>query len=114
MLSEALAIDVNHQDRDALPAPLLQLLELLAAGLDRLAADGTARDAYRLRHLGQDLLIFPRRNTAQQRAQHMLAESPICAEHFIGGNLHFSFRFVAKAWSLHSHLAVCQLDAAGL
>jgi hypothetical protein len=44
----------------------------------------------------------------------MLAESAIFAEHLIGGNLYFSFRFVAKAWSLHFHLAVCQLDAAGL
>src|SRR6266581_9333922 len=40
MLGETLAIDVDHQNLDALPAALLQLLQLFDARLDGLAADG--------------------------------------------------------------------------
>ena len=52
MLGKTLAIDVNHQDLHLIPAPFLQLLELLDAGLDSLPADGAARNAYGFRHFG--------------------------------------------------------------
>src|SRR5215831_20210828 len=40
MFGETLAIEVNHQDFHLIPAPFLQLLELLYAGLDSLPTDG--------------------------------------------------------------------------
>jgi hypothetical protein len=73
MFGETLAIDVNHQDLDLIPAPLLQLLELLNARLDRLPTDGAARNTNGFRHLGQHLVVFPRRNATHQGAQHVLA-----------------------------------------
>ena len=47
VLAEALAVDVDDQDLDLVPAPLLQLFELLGAGLDDLPAHGAARNPYR-------------------------------------------------------------------
>ena len=114
MRAETLAIDVDHQNLDVLPAPLLQLLELLGTRLDGFAADGAARNAHRLGHLRQDLLVFPRRNAAHQRTQHVLAEAAILAQHFVSRNLHFAFGLVAQPRPLHLHLAVRQLDAARL
>jgi hypothetical protein len=66
------------------------------------AADGAARGAHRLRHLGQHFLIFPCRNTAEQRAEHVLAEAATLAQHLMGGDLYLSFRFVMQAGPLRS------------
>jgi hypothetical protein len=95
VLSETLAINVDHQNLDVLPTPLLQLLELLGTGFDGFAADGTARDAHRFGHLRQHFVVFPCRNTAQKRAQHVLAEATILAQHLVRRNRHFPFRLVA-------------------
>ena len=114
MIGETLAIDIDHQNLDVLPAAFLQLLELFDASVDGLAADGAARYPDRRRHLRQDFLVFPRRDTPQQRTQHVLAKAPILAQHFIRGDFHFAFGFVSQAGPLHFQLAVRQLDTAGL
>ena len=57
--TETLAVHVDHQNLDLVPAPLLQLLELLDARLDGLAADGAAGYPDGRRHLRQNLLVFP-------------------------------------------------------
>jgi hypothetical protein len=40
MIGEMLAVNVDDQNLDVLPAPFLQLLELVDAGFDGLASDG--------------------------------------------------------------------------
>ena len=52
VLGETLAVDINHQNLNLIPAPFLQLLELLDACLHGLAADGATRNAHRCRILG--------------------------------------------------------------
>lgn len=73
MVGETLAINVDHQNLHLIPAPLLQLSQLLDAGLYGLAADGAARYPHRLRHPGQHFVVFARRNASHQGAQHVLA-----------------------------------------
>ena len=79
MIRETLAIDVDHQNPDILPPPFLPRLQLFDAGVDGLPADGIARYPHRRRHLRQNFLVFPRRDTSQQRPQHVLAETPVLA-----------------------------------
>jgi hypothetical protein len=90
------------------------LFELLGTRLHRFAADGAARHAHRLGHLRQDFLILSRRNTAQQRTQHVLAEAAVLPQGFVGGNLHFAFSLVAQSGPVHLYFAIRQLDAARL
>ena len=101
MISEALTIDVDHQNLDVLPTPFPQLLELLGTRLDRFAANSATRDAQHLGHLRQHFLILSRRNATQQCAQHVLAETAVLPQGFLGGNLHFAFGLVAQSGSLH-------------
>jgi len=42
MVPKALPVDIDRQNLDAVPTPLLQLLQLLGAGLDGVATDRTA------------------------------------------------------------------------
>ena len=114
MRAETLAVDVDHQNLDLIPAPLLQLLELFDASVDGFAADGAARHPDRLRHLRQNFLVFPGRDTPQQRTQHMLPKASILPQHFIGGDLHFAFGLVPQTRPFHFHFSVRQLHAAGL
>jgi hypothetical protein len=111
VLRETLIIDVHHHNLDFVPAPLPQLLELLRAGLDGLSADGALGHSHGGRHVGQHFLILAGGNAAQQRAQHMLAESAIFTQGFVSRHLHLAFGFVAQARPLQFDLAVGELHA---
>ena len=77
VLGEPLAVDVDHQNLDSVPAPFPQLLELFGTGFDGLPADGALGHSHGGRHLRQDLLILACGNAAQERTQHVLAESTV-------------------------------------
>ena len=114
MLSEPLAIDVDHQNLDGVPTLFVQLLELFGTRFDRFPADGAARYAHRFSHLRQHFVVLARRNAAQQRTEHVLAETAVLTQGFVGGNLHFAFGLVAEARPLQFYLAVRQFDIARL
>src|SRR5947209_14424971 len=77
MSAKALAVNVDHQDFDLIPPPLLQLLELLDASFNDLPADRAARHPYRFRHLRQDFPILTGVYAPQQGTQHMLPKTSI-------------------------------------
>ncbi len=82
MRAETLAVNVDHQNFDLVPPPLLQLLELLDAGLDRFPADRAARHPYRFRHLRQNFLIFPGGDAPQSAPPACAGQGPDPAEAF--------------------------------
>src|SRR5262249_49356058 len=111
MFGETLTINVNHQDLDSIPAPFLQLPELLDAGLDGLPTDGAARNANGLRHLGQHFVVFARRNATHQGAQHVLAYSLVLAQGFVGRDGNLACGLVPQPRPLHPHFPVGHLNA---
>src|SRR5215467_5736470 len=63
VLGETLAVDINHQNLNLIPAPLLQLLELLDACLHGLPTNRTPGDPHSFRHFWQYLVVFTGRDS---------------------------------------------------
>ena len=77
-------------------------------------ADGTARNAHRLRHFWQHFVVFAGGYAAHQRAQHVLLQAAVLAQFFVGRNLYFALALVAQTRAFDFHLAVGQFDLARL
>lgn len=114
VLGETLAVDINHQNLNLIPAPLLQLLELLDACLHGLPTHRTAGDADGFRHFRQHLVVFAGRDSTHQSAEHVLAQGLVLPQRFISWDLHFALGLVPQPWSLHAHLPVGELNATHL
>ena len=60
VFAKALAVDVDDKDFHLVPSTLLQLLQLLGAGLRRLPADRAAGYAHGGGHRRQHIVVLPR------------------------------------------------------